>query len=63
MPRGSTDWATEHHGCISASGLNFSWGELARPSQVNDGFMPLGIRPASSPQNALKFQDFLLYKV
>lgn len=62
MLGGSTDWATEHHGRMSATGLNFSWGALARPSQVSDGFMPLGIRPASSPQNVWTFQGFLLYK-
>lgn len=62
MLRGSTDWATEHHRPIAATGLNFSWGELTHPSQV-DGYMPLGIRPASSPLNSLTLQDFPFYKV
>lgn len=64
VPRGSTDWATEHDRCTPASGLNCSWGELAHPSQVKDSFMPLGITPveARSPQNALTFQDLSLYK-
>lgn len=63
MLGGSTGWATEHHGCISAAALDFSRGEPARPGQGTHGFVPLGTRPAGSPLDSGTFQGSFLLKV